>query len=397
MTEDQENKTVDSSVSTDKKSVKFDGSLFDLIQGADVEWKQLGEVAEIKTGQSVSKQKIIDNPGEYPVINSGREPLGYIAEFNTENDPIGITTRGAGVGSVTYQEGKYFRGNLNYSVSIKFDEELNFKYLYHTLLFLQNEIHNLCTFSGIPALNASELKNLKIPIPSLEIQQKVVEILDKMTDYVTELTAELTLRQKQYAYYRDQLLSFGAEANPLSDSEESLGVRWTTLGEIADFSVGQAPKSNALGEFIFMNAGTSPSGYLDVWNTEGDTITTPSRGQGGMGFVDYQVEKFWCGPLCYKIRLKPEFGLTKFLFYFMSKNTDRVKSLANLTGIPALNKNSLANLKVPLPNLTEQKRIVEILDKFDKLTSNLSEGLPREIELRQKQYEYWREQLLNFN
>lgn len=96
--------------------------LIEMIQTAPVEWKPLGGengIAIIKTGQAVSKQKISNNIGSYPVINSGKEPLGYIDEWNTENDPIGITTRGAGVGSITWQEGRYFRGNLNYAVTIR--------------------------------------------------------------------------------------------------------------------------------------------------------------------------------------------------------------------------------------------------------------------------------------
>ncbi|MCK5923178.1 MAG: restriction endonuclease subunit S, partial [Methylococcales bacterium] len=167
-----------------------------LLDGIEVEWKPLGEVTAIKTGQSVNKQMISSNPGEYPVINSGREPLGYIGEWNTDNDPIGITTRGAGVGSVTWQEGKYFRGNLNYSVTIKGDQELNTRYLYHMLLEMQKEIQALRTFDGIPALNAGNLKDLKIPIPcpnnpkkSLEIQAEIVRILDAFTAMTAELTA----------------------------------------------------------------------------------------------------------------------------------------------------------------------------------------------------------------
>ena len=100
-----------------------------LLEGVEVEWKPLDIITQIKTGQSVSKQIISTNPGEYPVINSGREPLGYLDKWNTENDPIGITTRGAGVGSITWQDGKYFRGNLNYSVSINNNKQLKTRYL----------------------------------------------------------------------------------------------------------------------------------------------------------------------------------------------------------------------------------------------------------------------------
>lgn len=179
-----------------------------LLDGAEVKWVPLGKITDIRTGQSVSKYSISQNPGIYPVINSGREPLGFINEWNTENDPIGITTRGAGVGSITWQEGRYFRGNLNYSVSIKSEAELVVRFLYHVLLHLQKDIHSLCSFTGIPALNASELKKLFIPIPPLPVQKEIVRILDTLTALTSELTSELTLRQKQYQYYRDKLLSF---------------------------------------------------------------------------------------------------------------------------------------------------------------------------------------------
>jgi type I restriction enzyme, S subunit len=188
-----------------------------LLDGVGVEWKALGGVTTIKTGQAVSKQMISANPGEYPVINSGRDPLGFIDEWNTDNDPIGITTRGAGVGSITWQEGKYFRGNLNYSVTINGNKSISIRYLYHLLLEMQPEIQALCTFDGIPALNAGNLKELLIPIPcpdnpkkSLQIQAEIVRILDAFT----AMTTELNLRKKQYNYYRDLLLSFPKEVHP---------------------------------------------------------------------------------------------------------------------------------------------------------------------------------------
>ncbi|OBX45148.1 restriction endonuclease subunit S [Moraxella catarrhalis] len=178
------------------------------------EWKSLGEVAIIKTGQPISKNKIANNEGVYPVINSGREPLGFINEWNTENDPIGITTRGAGVGSVTWQENKYFRGNLNYSVTIKDNSKLMVRFLYHILLEYEKQIHELCTFTGIPALNASNLRNLKIPIPPLSVQSEIVAILDTFDTLVSSISEglpkEIQLRQKQYEYYRERLLNFDA-------------------------------------------------------------------------------------------------------------------------------------------------------------------------------------------
>ncbi len=188
-------------------------------KGFEIEWKTLGEIVIIKTGASVSKDLIAANPGNFPVINSGREPLGYINQWNTENDPIGLTTRGAGVGSVTWQEGKYFRGNLNYSVSIKDRSNLNLRFFYHSLLHRQRDIQAICTYDGIPALNAGNLKELKIPIPygnnpkkSLIEQERIVAILDKFDTFTHSISQglprEIELRQKQYEHYRNLLLSF---------------------------------------------------------------------------------------------------------------------------------------------------------------------------------------------
>ena len=125
-----------------------------------VDFKELGEVCEIKTGQSINKIIIEQNKGIYPVINSGKEPLGYINKYNTEDDPIGITSRGAGVGSITWCQGKYFRGNLNYSTTIIDKKQLKIRYLYFVLMDSQKQINEISVFNGIPALNASSLKKL---------------------------------------------------------------------------------------------------------------------------------------------------------------------------------------------------------------------------------------------
>ena len=183
-----------------------------LLDGAEVEWKTLGELTHIKTGQSVNKKMISANPGQFAVINSGREPLGFLNDWNTQDDPIGITSRGAGVGSVTWQEGKYFRGNLNYAVTIVSDDTLNVHYLYHVLEQSQPQIKLLCTFDGIPALNTVNLKKLRIPVPPMTEQERIAAILDKFDTLTTSISEglprEIELREKQYAYYRDQLLSF---------------------------------------------------------------------------------------------------------------------------------------------------------------------------------------------
>lgn len=371
-----------------------------LLNGQSVEWKSLGEVAVIKTGQSISKQKILDNQGIYPVINSGKEPLGYIDEWNTENDPIGITSRGAGVGSIIWQEGKYFRGNLNYSATVKDKEILNVRFLYYVLVNFQKTIHSLCNFTGIPALNASELKKLIIPVPPLPVQQKIVQILDAFTATTAELTAELTaertLRQKQYQYYRDKLLNF-------SDN-----VEWKSLGEIAHYS-----KSRISYENLDENNYVGVDNLLP--NKQGKTLSNhiPEKGNVTAYFKDDilignirpYLKKIWqanndggaSGDVLV-IHLTDNSVNSRYLYQVLSDDKFFAYNMQHAKGakMPRGSKEMILDYTIPIPPLETQAQIVEILDKFETLTHSISEGLPREIELRQKQYEYYRALLLGF-
>ena len=275
------------------------------------------------------------------------------------------------------------------------------KYLFYFLS--QFDVNELIPDKSYPSLKVTEIAKIKIPIPPLETQQKIVKILDKFTELEATLEAtleaELALRKRQYRYYRDFLLDFDNQiGGRIADSYKGRlkDVVWKTLGEVSDIKVGKSPETNEIGNYPFINAGTIPSGYIASYNTEPDTITTPSRGQGGIGYVGYQASKFWCGPLCYRVRSNNNLIMTKFLYYVMSKDMSKIINLANMAGIPALNKKDLVNFLIPIPPLAEQEKIVAILDKFDTLTHSISEGLPYEIALRRKQYEYYREQLLAF-
>ncbi|HAN8242301.1 TPA: restriction endonuclease subunit S [Escherichia coli] len=383
-----------------------------LLDGVEVEWLPLGHIAAIKTGQSVNKNMISKNPGVYPVINSGREPLGFINTWNTDNDPIGITTRGAGVGSVIWQEGKYFRGNLNYSITIDKKNHINIRYMYHALLHMKNDIHELCTFDGIPALNAGSLKKLLIPIPcpdnpekSLAIQSEIVRILDKFTALTAELTAELNMRKKQYNYYRDQLLSF--------DEGE---VEWKALGEIGEVRMCKRilkSQTSSEGEIPFYKIGTfgkEPDSYISrkLFNEFKEKYSYPKVGEvliSASGTIGRTVifdgrESYFQDSNIVWIENNEKIVLNKYLFYFYKIAKWGISEGGT---IKRLYNDNLRKLMIPVPfpdsperSLVEQQKIVKLLDKFDALTNSITEGLPREIELRQKQYEYYRDLLFSF-
>ena len=384
-----------------------------LLQGAEVVWKPLGEVAEIKTGQTVSKNIIAENTGNYPVINSGREPLGFINTWNTDNDPIGITSRGAGVGSVTWQEGKYFRGNLNYSVSIHDSSILDTRFLYHLLLQMQIDIQALCTFQGIPALNAANLKKLSIPLPPLSVQQEIVRILDKFTQLEAELEAELDCRKRQYEYYRNKLLTF----NDIGGGTE---IVWKTLGEVgevtklAGFEFTNYVKYNDIGKIIALR-GLNVKGSLDLSDVKyidesdfsklnrsklyiNDMLFTYVGTVGSVALIP-ENDKYYLAPNVARIRFLDRRINPRFMFHYFQSDEFEKKQINRYLGSSSMKNLTMENIRkfqIPLPPLEEQQRIATILDKFDTLVNSISEGLPKEIALRRKQYEYYREKLLSF-
>lgn len=371
-----------------------------------VEWKELGEVCVVKTGQQINKTFIQNNLGRYPVVNSGKEPLGFVNVYNTEDDPIGITSRGAGVGYVSWNEGKYFRGNLNYSSTIKDSNVILPKFLYYFLKNSFKAIENLCTFEGIPALNKSNLEMLKIPIPPLKIQQEIVKILDKFTDYVTELTTELTLRQKQYSFYRDKLLSF---------EDEVYQVEWKTLGEVALPTENISWKSQGEQQFSYIDLSSVDRNSKKITKTTEITkLTAPSRAQKIVKENDIifgttrptlrrytkiplEFDNQICSTGFYVFRASDEV-LPNYIYHIFGSNAFNNFVEENQSGAsyPAISNSLVEQYKLPVPSKDIQSRIVQVLDNFDTVCNDLNIGLPKEIELRQKQYEYFRDKLFTF-
>ncbi|KAA9249566.1 restriction endonuclease subunit S [Streptococcus anginosus] len=371
-------------------------NILEEIQNCPVEWKELGEVCEVKAGKNINKTFIQNNLGNFPVINSGKEPLGYINIFNIQNDPIGITSRGAGVGYVSWNEGKYFRGNLNYSATVQNDDILLPRFLYFYLKKSSKEIENLCTFDGIPALNKSALDGLSIPIPPLEIQEKIVQILDKMTEYVTELTSELTSRKKQYSFYRDKLLSF---------EHEVYQVEWKRLNEFLKKGKGTKITASQMkllhkeGAPIRIFAGGKT--YADVnygdipdkdIHTE-EAIVVKSR-----GIIDFEycTEPFSFKNEFWSYSSDNENINLRYIYHYLVHNKEHFQNIANNMQMPQISSNDTEKFKIPVPSLEIQSRIVQVLDNFDTVCNDFNIGLPKEIELRQKQYEYFRDKLLTF-
>ena len=271
--------------------------------------------------------------------------------------------------------------------------------------------------SAYPAISDAKLKEFKIPLPcpdnpqkSLEIQTEIVRILDTFSAMTAELTAELSTRKKQYNYYRDQLLSF-------KDGE----VEWSALGDIGAFTYGYAAKAQDFGDARFVritdiNANgkliLEEAKYVDISDenekyllNKNDLLMARTGATFGKTMIfeeDYPA--IYAGFLI-KLSLDEKIVNPKYYWHFAQSDLfwDQANKLVSGGGQPQFNANALKQVKMPLPypqdnnkSLIEQARIVSILDKFDAITSSIREGLPREIELRQQQYEYYRDLLFSF-
>jgi type I restriction enzyme, S subunit len=245
--------------------------------------------------------------------------------------------------------------------------------------------------SAYPAISDSKLKEFQIPIPcpdnpkkSLEIQTEIVRILDTFT--------ELTTRKKQYNYYRDKFLTF-----------EEGEVEWKPFGKIGEICRGTAitEKETNPGGYPVVANGPSHNYYHDQSNRTGETIVI-ARSGAYAGLVSY-----WDIPIfltdAFSIHPDNNVLSPKFLYYVLKKDQTKIHNMSKGAGVPHIRAKDFESYEIPIPypndpkkSLAEQARIVSILDKFSTLTTSLTSGLPREIELRQKQYEYYRNMLLSF-
>lgn len=364
--------------------------LIEMIQTASVEWKPLGEVAELKRGKTITAKVAID--GGIPVISGGQQPAYYHNEANRTGETITVAGSGAYAGFIMYWDEPIF---VSDAFSIKPNiEVLNTRYTYHFLLQNQGKIYNLKKGSGVPHVYPKDLALLTIPILPLETQQKIVKILDKFTELEATLEAELALRKRQYQYYRDFLLDFDNQiGGGIADGYKGRlkDVVWKTLGEVVNIKNGKDWKNLSSGDIPVYGSG-GVMGYVDTFAYDKPSVLIPRKGSiTNIFYVDFP---FWNVDTIYYTEIDTSKLKPKFFYYFM--RTIDLMALDTGSGRPSLTQTILSKIKIPIPPLPEQEKITAILDKFDTLTHSISEGLPHEITLRRKQYEYYREQLLAF-
>ncbi len=248
--------------------------------------------------------------------------------------------------------------------------------------------------SSFASVDMNGFRKFLIPIPPLSVQTEIVKILDALTALTSELTSELILRQKQYEYYREKLLS--------EEELEKVGFEWKYLTQVADLTRGRVISkeylSDNVGDYPVYSSQTVDNGEIgkiDSFDFDGEFVSWTTDGANART-VFYRSGKFSITNVCGLIKIKnnPELNY-KFLFYWLS--IEAKKHVYSGMGNPKLMSHQMEKIKIPIPPLSIQTKIVKILDKFESLTNSITEGLPLAIEQSQKRYEYYRELLLNFH
>lgn len=361
-----------------------------------VRWVKLGEVCEVLTGGEAPEGSIKGKEPQgdciYPIYSNGvgdNSLWGYAPTYRVDRVSVTFSSIGT-IGCPTIRDCCY-TPIIRLKVLYPLDESiLNVYYLKYALEIVEFGQQK----SSVPNINANMIKAISFPLPPLPIQEKIVEILEKFSLLSAELEAELEGRRKQYDFYRNRLLSFDSG----SDS-----VQWKTLGEVCEIikAGGDVPTNTIKGQLFATSShpypvysnGTGENalyGFADTYTIEDSAVTISARGTIGW----HTVRNGMFTPIVRLITLVPNIKIVsvKYLNYALST----IDIVGSKGGVPQLTIPDVKQITIPVPSLANQERIVRILDKFEALVTDLSSGLPAEIERVQKQYEYYRNKLLTF-
>ncbi|EFH4291051.1 restriction endonuclease subunit S [Escherichia coli] len=364
-----------------------------LLDGVEVEWRNLGDTSlfEIANNGRKPVKASLRIAGETPYYGANNIQ-DYVDGYTHDGEYVLIAEDGSASlenYSIQYATGKFWANNHVHVVRGK--ERIHSRFLYHYLCIVN--FLPFLTGGGRAKLTKGQLTEIPVPIPcpenpekSLAIQSEIVRILDTFSALTAELTAELNMRKKQYNYYRDQLLSF-------KEGE----VEWKTLGEVAVIGTGNHDTQDAIehGKYIFYARGREPL-KLNVFDFDETAIITAGDGAGVGKVFHYAKGKYALHQRAYRI-VPNAFMNPRFVYHYITAYFFTYIQKASVSSsVTSLRRPMFLKFPIPVPPSEEQARIVEILDKFDTLTNSITEGLPREIELRQKQYEYYRDLLFSF-
>lgn len=350
-----------------------------------VEYRPLSDVVEKNYGGGTpSKAKEEYWGGDIPWASVGDLSNDLMEIFDTRSKitPAGVSgsstnvvPAGAVIVAIKIAPGKMKIAGVDLAINqdirgLVLNDLMNARFLtyyFRTLMFAGHG-------TIVKSITNKRLMDTEVPVPPVEIQEAIVEILDKFTN----LEAELEARTLQYEYYRDSLF-------------EALDCPRVPLDSFAKIKNGKTYKEFGAGNIPVYGSGGIMT-YVDRSSYDKPTVLIPRK--GSLGNLFYLEEPFWNVDTIFYTEIDEEQVIPKFLYYFLK--TAHLEDLNTAGGVPSLTQKVLNKVLIPVPSLEEQQRIVDILDRFDALTSSLSEGLPAELAARRSQYEYYRDQLLSF-
>ena len=380
-----------------------------LLDGAEVEWKTLDEIFHLRNGYTPSKgvKEYWEN-GSIPwfrmedirengrVLNTALQKVSESAVKGGKLFPANsiIIATSATIGEhalITIP----FLANQRFTVlSLKpeYIDKFNIYFLYHYCFTLDDWCQKNTTMSSFASVDMNGFRKFPIPIPPLSVQTEIVKILDALTALTSELTSELTLRRKQYEYYREKLLS--------EEELGKVGFEWKTLDQISEnLDSKRKPITSGLrtsGKIPYYGA-SGIVDYVKDYIFDGDFLLISEDGANLLArntpIAFSATGKIWVNNHAHILKFN-SYEERRFIEFYLNKIdlTPYISGAAQ----PKLNKKNLNSIKIPIPSIPKQQRIVSILDKFEALTNSITEGLPLAIEQSQKRYEYYRELLLNF-
>ena len=327
------------------------------------------------------------------------------------------------VGECAVVDDKYAGSNCHALIIMSNAGRCNSRFVMHYLRSTEGKagLKKITTGETVKHILASNMKKFMIPVPPLDVQNRIVNVLDNFEKICSDLNiglpAEIEARQKQYEYYRDKLLTFVETGNTiLSRAEQSraeqsraeqsraliklmqyvFGYAMLPLSEIANVFRGEyiTKKNEKAGNVPVILGGQEPAYYIDRANHTGEIVAV-ARSGASAGFVSY-----WDEPIFitdgFGYEVKKEVAIPKYLYYVLKNKEIELNGMKRGAGVPHVSGKRLGEINLPVPPIEEQKRVVSILDRFDAICNDLTSGLPAEIEARQRQYEYYRDKLLTF-